>query len=168
MTDVTRIIGIDPGLRLCGWGVIDVAGTKLTFKAAGTIKPNTKVSLAERLSFLHREILNLMDEFDPVFAAVEETFVNSNPRSALALGQARGVCLMTPATRNVPVAEYPANTIKKTVVGAGHADKTQVQAMIRILLPKSGSQSADAADALAVAVCHAHHMGHTDKIRRSA
>jgi crossover junction endodeoxyribonuclease RuvC len=158
MSEVIRILGIDPGLRCAGWGVIDAARNKLSFVASGTIKPVTSDPLAMRLATLHVKISNLLAEFQPDVAAVEETFVNSNPRSALILGQARGVCLGAPAVAGLDVAEYPANTIKKSVVGAGHADKTQVQAMVRVLLPKSGEQSADAADALAVAICHAHHQ----------
>jgi crossover junction endodeoxyribonuclease RuvC len=112
--------------------------------------------MADRLKGLFAGILAVLEEYQPHTAAVEETFVNTNPRSALILGQARGIALMTPAFYGISVAEYAANTVKKSVVGAGHADKTQVQAMIKLLLPASGAQAADAADALAVAICHSH------------
>ena len=151
-----RIIGLDPGLNNTGWGVIDCAAGRLSFVAAGVIKPHNALPMADRLKLLFAGILRVLEEHQPHTAAVEETFVNTNPRSALILGQARGIALMTPAFYGIPVAEYAANTIKKSVVGAGHADKTQVQAMIRLLLPTSGTQGADAADALAVAICHSH------------
>ena len=167
MSDVIRLLGIDPGLRCAGWGVIDVAGSRLSFVASGTIRPDPKQALATRLAVLSGRLTELVAEYAPHAAAVEETFVNTNPRSALILGQARGVCLAAPALAGVDVAEYPANTIKKSVVGAGHAGKAQIQAMIRVLLPKSGAQGADAADALAVAVCHAHHLG-ADALKRKA
>ena len=124
--------------------------------AAGVIKPSSDLPMADRLKAVFAGILAVLEEYHPHTAAVEETFVNTNPRSALILGQARGIALMTPAFYGIAVAEYAANTIKKAVVGAGHADNTQVQAMIRLLLPTSGTQGADAADALAVAICHSH------------
>jgi crossover junction endodeoxyribonuclease RuvC len=150
------IIGLDPGLNNTGWGIIDCASGRLSFVAAGVIKPSSDLPMADRLKLLFAGILRVLEEHQPHTAAVEETFVNTNPRSALILGQARGIALMTPAFYGIPVAEYAANTIKKSVVGAGHADKTQVQAMIKLLLPASGAQAADAADALAVAICHSH------------
>lgn len=157
MTETVRIIGIDPGLRRCGWGVIDVAGNRLTFVASGALKPDTEMALADRLVAIHQGINDLIDRFRPDEAAVEETFVNAGARSALLLGQARGVVLMTPALRGLVVGEYAANLIKKSVVGTGHAEKEQVQAMVKILLPQADFKSADAADALAIAICHAHH-----------
>ncbi len=165
MSEVIRILGLDPGLRCAGWGVIEASAGRLTFIESGTIKPNTKASLAERLAELSEGITHLVATTEPTTAAVEETFVNANPRSALLLGQARGVCLAAPALAGLQVAEYPANTIKKSVVGVGHADKAQVQAMVRVLLPLSGKQSADAADALAVAICHAHHAEFAERRR---
>jgi crossover junction endodeoxyribonuclease RuvC len=135
MTERVRIIGIDPGLRRCGWGIIEAA--------------------------LFAGIGDLVRQFSPDEAAVEETFVNQGARSALQLGQARGVALMTPASMGLPVAEYAANLIKKSVVGAGHAEKPQIQAMVKILLPQADVSSADAADALAVAICHAHHRSYS-------
>jgi crossover junction endodeoxyribonuclease RuvC len=157
MADGVRIIGIDPGLRRCGWGVIETSGNRLGFIACGTLTPPTDLTLAERLAQLFTGIGDLVRQFAPHEAAVEETFVNQGARSALQLGQARGVVLMTPASMGVPVAEYAANLIKKSVVGAGHAEKAQIQAMVKILLPQADIASPDAADALAVAICHAHH-----------
>ncbi len=161
-----RILGIDPGLKTCGWGVIESANGRLSFVAAGIIEPPAKgkASLAARLAALHREITAIIAHYGPAEAAVEETFVNNNPRAALTLGQARGVCLATPALQGLEVAEYAANKIKKSVTGVGHADKTQIQAMVKLLLPKAGLQCTDAADALAVAICHAHHRGISERI----
>ncbi len=154
---MVRIIGIDPGLRRCGWGIIESEGNRLRFVACGTLMPPTDLSLAERLALLHRGLRELIDAHRPDEAAVEETFVNAGARSALQLGQARGVALMTPAAMGLPVGEYAANLVKKSVVGAGHAEKGQVQLMIRTLLPSADFKGADAADALAIAICHAHH-----------
>jgi len=152
-----RILGIDPGLRNTGWGLIEQSGNRLSYVASGVIKPPVKEELAERLLFLHQAIKDLVANYSPDEAAVEETFVNAGPRSALLLGQARGVCLMTPAACGLRVGEYSANKIKKSVVGAGHADKEQVQLMIKVLMPAAKFESADAADALAIAITHAHH-----------
>lgn len=157
MAATVRIIGIDPGLRRCGWGVIEATGNRLAFIACGTLTPSVSAPLPMRLAELFEGIRRLVTDFAPHEAAVEETFVNQGARSALLLGQARGIALMTPASLGLPVAEYAANLIKKSVVGAGHADKVQVQAMIRVLLPQADTKSADAADALAIAICHAHH-----------
>lgn len=157
MSGETRIIGIDPGLRRCGWGIIETVGNRLRFVACGTLTPPVAGALAHRLVALHEGLGKVISEFAPHEAAVEETFVNKGARSALLLGQARGVVLMTPAAMGLPVAEYAANLIKKSVVGTGHADKGQVQLMIKTLLPGANVTSADAADALAIAVCHAHH-----------
>jgi crossover junction endodeoxyribonuclease RuvC len=161
MAETVRIIGIDPGLRRCGWGVIETTGNRLSFVACGTLTPPTTDALARRLAALFDGLGELIRRYAPHEAAVEETFVNQGARSALQLGQARGVALMTPAFMGLPVAEYAANLVKKSVVGAGHAEKTQVQAMIKILLPQADfARSADAADALAIAICHAHHRTH--------
>lgn len=157
MTKRVRIMGIDPALRKCGWGVIEAEGSRLIFIASGVVMPPVDIPLAERLVALHRALGDLIDSFQPDEAAVEETFVNAGPRSALQLGQARGVVLMTPAAKGLPVGEYAANLIKKSVVGSGHADKTQIQMMVKTLLPQADFKSADAADALAIAICHAHH-----------
>lgn len=157
MVGKVRIIGIDPGLRRCGWGVIEASGNRLSFVACGVVTPPVNAGLPQRLALLFDGISALLRQYAPDEAAVEETFVNKGERSALLLGQARGVALMTPAVAGLPVAEYAANLIKKSVVGAGHADKVQVQAMVRILLPQADVSKADAADALAIAICHAHH-----------
>ncbi|WP_108459558.1 crossover junction endodeoxyribonuclease RuvC [Devosia naphthalenivorans] len=157
MSAPTRIIGIDPGLRRCGWGVIETAGNRLSFVAAGTVTPPIEGSLAERLALLFAGLGEVLERFAPDEAAVEETFVNSGPRSALILGQARGVALLTPAVRSIEVSEYATNLVKKSVVGTGHADKSQIQLMVKTLLPAANFKGADAADALAVAICHAHH-----------
>jgi crossover junction endodeoxyribonuclease RuvC len=154
-----RIIGLDPGLQHTGWGVIDQDGSRLSFVAAGRISSVASQPLAERLAEIHAGLNAIIELHQPDTAAVEETFVNKNPTSTLKLGLARGVALLTPALHKLPVYEYPANLIKKSVVGAGHAGKEQVQVMVRVLLPASKADSPDAADALAVAICHAHHMG---------
>ena len=154
-----RILGIDPGLRNTGWGLIECTGSRLAFLACGSVHSNDKLDLADRLRQLHEGLAQIIHAHLPAEAAVEETFVNRDPQSALKLGQARGVALVVPALAGLPVAEYAANLVKKTVVGAGHAEKQQIAAMIRILLPRAEAKSADAADALAVAICHAQHRG---------
>jgi crossover junction endodeoxyribonuclease RuvC len=154
-----RIIGLDPGLQHTGWGIIDQDGSRLSFVAAGRISSIASQPLAERLVEIHTGLVAVLDAHQPDTAAVEETFVNKNPTSTLKLGVARGVALLTPALHKLKVYEYPANLIKKSVVGAGHAGKEQVQMMVRVILPASQADSPDAADALAVAICHAHHMG---------
>lgn len=159
MTVPIRILGIDPGLRKTGWGVVVSEGSKLGFVACGCVESESGLPLAERLRQLHEGLTRIVGTFGPDEVAVEETFVNRDPQSALKLGQARGVALVVPAIAGLSVAEYAANLVKKTVVGVGHADKKQVQMMIRVLLPKAETSSADAADALAVAICHAQHRG---------
>lgn len=157
MNGKRRIIGIDPGLRRCGWGVIETAGNRLVPIASGVVTPPVSGGLAERLKVLFDELSAVIARYRPDEAAIEETFVNQGARSALSLGQARGVALVVPALGGLPVAEYAANLIKKSVVGTGHADKKQVQLMVRTLLPQADFSGADAADALAIAICHAHH-----------
>jgi crossover junction endodeoxyribonuclease RuvC len=154
-----RILGIDPGLRNTGWGVVESDGSRLTFVACGTVRSDGSDPLARRLKQLHDGLADVIAAHAPHEAAVEETFVNRDPQSALKLGQARGIALLAPALAGLPVAEYAANLIKKTVVGAGHAEKPQVAMMVRVLLPKCDVKTADAADALAVAICHAQHRG---------
>jgi crossover junction endodeoxyribonuclease RuvC len=154
---VTRIIGIDPGLRRTGWGVVDSDGVRLSYVASGLITSASDEDLAYRLRELFEGIAGVIASFMPQEAAVEETFVNDNARSTLKLGQARGMALLAPAMRGLLVAEYPPNLIKKSVTGAGHAEKRQIEAMIGFLLPKARVQSADEADALAIAICHANH-----------
>lgn len=160
MGGMVRIIGIDPGLRRCGWGVIESAGNRLGFIACGTITPPVDLVLAERLALLYAGLSALIRQYLPEEAAVEETFVSAGARSALQLGQARGVALMTPASMGLPVGEYAANLVKKSIVGSGHADKGQIQLMVKTLMPAADFKGADAADALAIAICHAHHRTH--------
>ncbi len=155
----TRIIGIDPGLRNMGWGMIDVEGSSLIFVAAGSVHSDAKLTLAERLRQLFDGLSQVITAYQPHEAAVEETFVNTDPQATLKLGQARGIALVVPALAGLEVCEYGANKIKKTVVGAGHAEKAQVQMMVKMLLPKADFTGADAADALAIAICHAQHRG---------
>ncbi len=152
-----RILGIDPGLQKTGWGVIESQGNRLIFVASGLIKTKPKDAMAYRLSCLHEGLMDVIKQYAPETSAIEETFVNQNPASALKLGQARGVLMCVPALYGVPVAEYGANKVKKSVVGTGHADKNQVGMMIRTLLPSCGQISEDEADALAVAIAHAHY-----------
>ena len=151
-----RLLGLDPGLRNTGWGVIDAEGNRLKHVAQGVVKTPNDAALAVRLGALYRLLGDVLDQYQPDAAAVEETFVNKNPGSTLKLGMARGVALLAPAMAGLVVAEYAANLIKKSVVGTGHADKTQIAMMVGVLLP-GAKANADAADALAVAICHAHH-----------
>lgn len=157
MTLPIRILGIDPGLRRTGWGVIAISGNRLTYLACGSVATNDASSVAERLVAIHAGLLQVMAEFSPHEAAVEATFVNKDAGATLKLGQARGIALLVPAAAGLPVAEYAPNLVKKTIVGAGHADKAQIRMMIGVLLPKADPSSEDAADALAIAVTHAHH-----------
>jgi len=158
MGQTIRIIGIDPGLRRTGWGVIDRDGSRLSHVADGMLSPNESNSLADRLVELKIGLEAVLAAYVPDEAAVEETFVNKNAQATLKLGHARAVALIVPAMRGLRVAEYAPNEVKKAVVGAGHAEKHQVSRMVRMLLPRSCPASSDAADALAVAICHAHHM----------
>ena len=152
-----RVLGLDPGLRHTGWGVIDSDGQHLVHVADGIAHAAIGQPLAMRLVSLFRQITAVVERFCPDEAAVEESFVNRNAASTLKLGVARGVVLLAPAERGLPVAEYSANLIKKSVVGAGHAEKPQVAMMVRRILAGRAIGDADAADALAVAICHAHH-----------
>ena len=158
-----RLIGLDPGLRLTGWGVIDVDGNRLRHVAHGVVKVAGDRSLAQRLAELFEAIAAVVAAQQPVEAAVEETFVNINPGSTLKLGQARGVVMLAPARAGLPVFEYAANLVKKSVTGAGHADKRQIAMMVGRLLP-GVEATADAADALAVAICHAHHRATAKRV----
>jgi crossover junction endodeoxyribonuclease RuvC len=157
VTAAVRILGLDPGLRRTGWGLVAVEGTRLSYLASGVVESSDKATLASRLCQIHAGLVAVMRDHLPDEAAVEETFVNTNAQSTLKLGHARAVALLVPALAGLPVAEYAANLVKKTVVGAGHADKRQIQAMVRVLLPRADPASDDAADALAVAITHAHH-----------
>lgn len=158
-----RLLGIDPGLRVTGWGVIDLDGNRLIPVAHGVVKSTSAASLARRLTQLYDGLCAVIEQYNPDSAAVEETFVNKNPKSTLLLGQARGVALLAPAKADLEVSEYAANLIKKSVVGSGHADKRQVSLMVHRLLPGVSIDSSDAADALAVAICHAHHVQTRDR-----
>ncbi len=149
-----RVIGFDPGLRRTGWGVVDVVGNRLSHVANG-VCATTGGELAQRLVRLHVEIERVVLEFRPDQAAVEHTFVNKDAAGTLKLGQARAISLLVPARHGIPVAEYAPNAVKKAVVGVGHADKVQIQHMVKLLLPGVEPAGADAADALAVAICHA-------------
>jgi len=157
MRQPIRILGIDPGLRRTGWGVIDVDGNRLIHVACGSVASDDKAALAQRLVELHVGLTRVVEEFRPAEAAVEATFVNKDASATLKLGQARGIALLVPASAGVTVAEYAPNLVKKTIVGAGHAEKAQIRVMIGVLLPKADPRTHDAADALAIAICHAHH-----------
>src|SRR5262245_8347690 len=152
-----RILGIDPGLRRTGWGVVDVAGNCLSYVACGSVQTDERDGLAQRLVAIHEGLRRVLAEFGPGEAAVEATFVNKDAAATLKLGQARGVALLVPGQAGLIVAEYAPNVVKKSIVGAGHGDKAQVRMMVGVLLPRAAPQSDDAADALAVAGTHAHH-----------
>ena len=156
---MTRIIGLDPGLRNTGWGIIEVEGTRLTYVADGAVHSDAEAPLAQRLLQIHEQVLAVLKAFTPDEAAVEETFVNTDARATLKLGQARGAVMLAPAMLQIPVAEYAPNSVKKSVVGVGHAEKAQVKHMVKVLLPKAQMKTADSTDALAIAICHAHHRG---------
>jgi crossover junction endodeoxyribonuclease RuvC len=156
-----RIIGIDPGLRRTGWGVIEAEGNRLIYVACGSVEPPDDLPLASRLLAIHEGLAAILSVHKPMEAAVEQTFINKDGAATLKLGQARGVAMLAPAIFGISVAEYAPNQVKKTVVGAGHADKHQIAMMLKILLPKSDPPSADAADALAIAITHAHHRQST-------
>jgi crossover junction endodeoxyribonuclease RuvC len=156
---LVRIIGIDPGLRHTGWGIIEVDGTRLSYVADGAVHSVTEDDLATRLLQIHQQVLAVLNEFKPDEAAIEETFVNKDARATLKLGQARGVVMLAPVLLKIPVSEYAPNVIKKTVVGVGHAEKDQVKHMVKILLPRAQLNTVDSVDALAIAICHAQHRG---------
>ena len=152
-----RILGIDPGLRRTGWGVIASEGNRLVFLACGSLATQDGAALATRLLAIHDGLRRVVDEHAPDEAAVEATFVNKDASATLKLGQARGVAMLAPAIAGLPVAEYAPNLVKKTIIGVGHGEKAQIRMMVSVLLPKADPQSHDAADALAIAVTHAHH-----------
>ena len=157
MASTIRIIGIDPGLRRTGWGLVEAEGNALRFVAAGTVRSDASAALAVRLRQLHDGLADVMRALDPDEAAVEQTFVNRDASATLKLGQARGVAMLVPALSGLSVAEYAPNAVKKTVIGVGHGDKKQIHMMVKVLMPKAVFDSEDAADALAIAICHAHH-----------
>ena len=157
MGKAIRILGIDPGLRRTGWGVVAIEGNRLSYLACGSVASDDKAALAVRLVSIHDGLRRVVAEHAPDEAAVEATFVNRDASATLKLGQARGIAMLVPALAGLPVAEYAPNLVKKTIVGAGHSEKVQIRMMVRVLLPKADPQSDDAADALAIAVTHAHH-----------
>jgi len=162
-----RVLGIDPGLRSMGWGVIHVDGSRLSHVANGACKSGTG-DLADRLVSLHDQLEDVIAEYAPVAAAVEQTFVNSDAVGTLKLGQARGIAMLVPARAGLAIGEYAPNAVKKAVVGVGHADKAQVQHMVKLQLPGVKLANADAADALAIAICHAHHLQSSRAMTRMA
>jgi len=157
MTRPIRILGIDPGLRRTGWGMVVIDGNRLSYVACGSLATDDKAALAVRLLSIHDGLRQVVSDHLPDEAAVEATFVSKDGSATLKLGQARGIAMLVPAIAGLPVAEYAPNLVKKTIVGAGHCEKAQIRMMIGVLLPKAVPQSHDAADALAIAVCHAHH-----------
>ncbi len=161
-----RVLGLDPGLRTTGWGIVDMVDNRLRHVADGVVRSDDRLSLAERLAQLHQGVRAVIAEWAPAEAAVEETFVNKNPESTLKLGQARGAVLLAPALMGLPVGEYAPALVKQAVVGTGRAAKEQVGMMVRTLLPGCQVSSPDAADALAVAICHAHHRGTLKRLAR--
>jgi crossover junction endodeoxyribonuclease RuvC len=156
MTEAIRIIGIDPGLRRTGWGIIETLGNTLRFVASGTVRPDEKADLASRLCQIHDGLEEVIHAHMPFEAAVEATFVNKDASATLKLGQARGIAMLVPARGGLAVAEYAPNAVKKAVIGVGHGDKKQIHMMVKVLMPKASFDSDDAADALAIAICHAH------------
>ena len=157
MMQAIRIIGIDPGLRRTGWGVIETLGNSLRFIASGTVRSDDKADLASRLCQLHEGLSETMHAYMPDEAAVEATFVNKDATATLKLGQARGIAMLVPALAGLRVAEYAPNAVKKAVIGVGHGEKRQIHMMVKVLMPKASFDGDDAADALAIAICHAHH-----------
>jgi crossover junction endodeoxyribonuclease RuvC len=168
MRSAIRIIGIDPGLRRTGWGIVEAEGSRLTYVASGLVTSEADDDLAYRLRALHEGLLGVIVSYRPHEAAVEETFVNKDARATLKLGQARGMALLAPAQKGLRVAEYAPNVVKKTVTGTGHGEKRQIQAMIGFLLPRARFESADEADALAIAICHASHRASAHAMARRA
>ena len=152
-----RILGIDPGLRRTGWGLIESDGNRLIYVACGSVETSERAALGVRLVAIHDGLIAVIEKYAPQEAAVEHTFVNNNAVATLKLGQARGIAMLVPARAGLTVAEYAPNLVKKSIVGSGHAEKTQIRMMIGVLLPKADPPSEDAADALAIAICHAHH-----------
>ena len=157
MKETIRIIGIDPGLRRTGWGIVESLGNSLRFIASGTVRSDEKADLASRLCQLHDGLAMVLHQHMPHEAAVEATFVNKDASATLKLGQARGIAMLVPARAGLAVSEYAPNAVKKAVIGVGHGEKKQIHMMVKVLMPKAGFDTDDAADALAIAICHAHH-----------
>ena len=169
MQQTIRIMGIDPGLRRTGWAIIDALGNSLRFVSAGTVRSDDKCDLASRLCQLHQGLAAILHEARPDEAAVEQTFVNKDAVATLKLGQARGAVMLVPALAGLPVAEYAPNAVKKSVIGVGHGDKAQIHMMVKVLMPKATFDTDDAADAIAIAICHAHHRhGAAGRLRMAA
>ncbi|MCC4298213.1 crossover junction endodeoxyribonuclease RuvC [Aurantimonas coralicida] len=152
-----RIIGIDPGLRRTGWGIVETLGNSLRFVASGTVMSDGKMDLASRLRTLYEGLTEVIHAQQPDEAAVEQTFVNKDAVATLKLGQARGIAMVVPSLAGLPVAEYAPNAVKKAVIGVGHGEKKQIHMMVKVLMPKATFDTDDAADALAIAICHSHH-----------
>nr|WP_210315247.1 crossover junction endodeoxyribonuclease RuvC [Aurantimonas sp. DM33-3] len=152
-----RIIGIDPGLRRTGWGIVETLGNSLRFVASGTVMSDGKMDLASRLRTLYEGLTDVIHAQRPDEAAVEQTFVNKDAVATLKLGQARGIAMVVPSLAGLPVAEYAPNAVKKAVIGVGHGEKKQIHMMVKVLMPKATFDTDDAADALAIAICHSHH-----------
>ena len=165
MGEAIRIIGIDPGLRRTGWGIVESLGNSLRFVGSGTVRSDDKAALATRLCQLHDGLADVVHSYQPDEAAVEQTFVNKDAVATLKLGQARGIAMLVPARAGLPVSEYAPNAVKKAVIGVGHGEKQQIHMMLKILMPKAEFKGNDAADALAIAICHAHNRG-GDRMRR--
>jgi len=157
MQNTIRIIGIDPGLRRTGWGIIDTLGNSLRFVASGTVTSDGEMDLASRLCQLHDGLAEVIHSHKPDEAAVEQTFVNKDAVATLKLGQARGIAMLVPARAGLQVSEYAPNAVKKAVIGVGHGEKRQIHMMVKVLMPRAQFETDDAADALAIAICHAHH-----------
>ena len=153
---MTRILGIDPGLLHTGWAIIDTAGSNRKYVASGVILPKTTGTLPERLSIIFCEVSKLIETFSPNECSIEITFVNKNPHTTLILGHARAAAIVAVSTRNIPVFEYEPNKIKKALTGAGHADKSAIDKMVKIVLPLAHPKTADEADAIAIALAHAN------------
>ncbi len=151
-----RILGLDPSISSTGWGVIDVEGSRLSYKADGFIPTSNKLPLSERLHIIHNELKKIIEIYKPDEASIEVTFLNSNPETSLKLSMARGVVFLMPALYNIPLYEYEPNKVKKALTGVGRADKTQVETMVKILLPGAKPQNNDSSDALAIAITHAN------------
>ncbi len=167
MADAIRIIGIDPGLRRTGWGIVETLGNSLRFIDAGTLKSDDKAELAIRLCQLHDGLAAVIERFMPHEAAVEQTFVNKDAVATLKLGQARGIAMLVPARAGLAVGEYAPNAVKKAVIGVGHGEKQQIHMMVKVLMPKAVFDSEHAADALAIAICHAHHRQSAARLARA-
>lgn len=154
-----RILGLDPSLSSTGWGIIEIENNRLKYIADGFIKTDTKMSISERLAIIHRTLVEIIETYNPNEAAIEQVFLNENPNSTIKLGMARGVVIMVPALYNIPVTEYEPTKVKKAVVGVGRAEKSQVETMVKILLPGCKPKNNDSSDALAMAICHFNMRG---------